>query len=473
MRGAVIAGTHSGCGKTTVTLGLLSALRKKGLHVQSFKAGPDFIDSGLHGMITGRHSRNLDLWMCGEEYVRSCYVRNSSDADISVVEGVMGLYDGALSTSTLASCLKLPVILVIDAYGMAETAGAIVNGFVSCGAGARKRRSGEAEGGYAGQQIAAVVFNRIASQGHFKRIKESVEGVPVVGYLSRELEFEIPHRHLGLTVAEEDPVSRESVDHLAEAVLRCIDIDMIVELTAKTTPSVTLPGNLTCKDKEGLPSARTDNPKIIAVAYDRAFCFYYEDNLDLLRTAGARIVKFSPLSDSGIPAGADAVYIGGGYPELHAGALSANVRMLGAIKEWADSGKPLYAECGGLMYLSRGIHDFDGTFFGMAGVFPFTTKMKEGRSKLGYREVSLKADCLLGRKGEVLRGHEFHYSEIAEAHPVPGISEIYSVKGGSDKAPHSEGYSHKNALASYIHIHFGSNPCIASEFVGHAGGKGK
>ncbi len=459
MHGVVIAGTHSGCGKTTITLGLLAALMKKGLRVQAFKTGPDFIDSGLHRMITGRPSRNLDLWMCGENYVKECYSRNSSDADIAVVEGVMGLYDGTLSTASLAARLDLPVVLVIDSYGMAETAGALVKGFAEY---ASER----------GHELAGVIFNRVASENHCVRLCAGVRDIKVFGYLPRELDFEIPHRHLGLTVAEEDPISHENLNRLAEAVLRCIDIDMIMELTAKTTalsfPADPPAAGRTNPDRSEAShgASRNDTKKIIAVAHDKAFCFYYEDNLDLLKDAGAEIIRFSPLADSKIPQEVDAIYIGGGYPELHAEELSKNIPMLGSIRRWADSGNPLYAECGGLMYLSQGIHDFGGNFFKMAGVFPFETRMKRGRSKLGYREVWLKEDCILGKKGAKARGHEFHYSEIAgDADCDPVISEIYVVKNGSGQELHAEGYRHKKTLASYIHIHFGSNPAIAGEFI--------
>ncbi len=462
MPGVVIAGTHSGCGKTTVTLGLLAALRKKGLKVQSFKAGPDFIDSGLHRMITGRHSRNLDLWMCGEEYVRDCYRRHSADADISVVEGVMGLYDGALSTAALASRLRLPVILVIDAYGMAETAGAIVRGFRDWGSGA----------GNGQINLAGVIFNRVASENHYKRLCPGACDVPVLGYLPRELQFEIPHRHLGLTVAEEDPIAKDNVDKLADAVLRYIDVEAIIGQGARGEGQEATDQKPIAHDLSPIASSshRLSPIARVAVAYDRAFCFYYEDNLDLLRGAGAEIVRFSPLSDPGIPADVDAVYIGGGYPELHAAALSGNAPMRESIRKWADSGKSLYAECGGLMYLSRGIHDFDGNFFGMAGVFPFETRMKRGRSRLGYREVVLKADCLLGKKGEVLKGHEFHYSEIrnsAEGQEEEQPEYVYSVTNGGGEELQPEGYRIGNTLASYIHIHFGSNPQAALNIVRH------
>jgi cobyrinic acid a,c-diamide synthase len=445
MPGVVIAGTHSGCGKTTITLGVLAALKKKGLAVQSFKAGPDFIDTGLHKMITGKPSRNLDLWMCDADYVKACFYRHSVDVDISVIEGVMGLYDGDFSTADLADALNLSVILVVDAYGMAESAGAVIKGFME----------------YKNPNlIKGIIFNRVASERHFRRLKNSVCGVEVLGYLPRDLNFEIPHRHLGLTVAEENPIAGDNIERLADAVLGHVNTEAILVMN-DYLPKVTIHGSMSLKQ------GGTSAPKI-AVAYDKAFCFYYEDNLDLLKNAGAEIIKFSPLYDQAIPE-ADAVYIGGGYPELYAGELSKNQSMLEAIYKWADSGKPMYAECGGLMYLSKGIHDFDGNFFRMAGVFPFETQMKKGRSHLGYREVQLKEDCIVGKKGDRLRGHEFHYSEIKNSRGLlqhaPTCDSLYKVKDSLKQDMHDEGYKFKNTLASYIHIHFGSNPAIAGNFI--------
>ncbi|HTR44354.1 MAG TPA: cobyrinate a,c-diamide synthase, partial [Thermodesulfovibrionales bacterium] len=384
MRGIVIAGTHSGCGKTTVTLGLLAALKKNGLTVQSFKTGPDFIDSGIHRLITGRPSRNLDLWMCGEAYVRDCFELFSADAEAVVVEGVMGMYDGKLSTAHLAAFLDLPVILVVDAYGMAESAGAIVKGFADFGRHTIDRRNSKLNTQNSTLRIAGVIFNRVASERHYERLRESVHGVPVLGYLPRDLKFEIPHRHLGLTVAEENPLSEKNLDRLADTVLRFIDVESILRYEARGKGQ----GAKNKKRRGSRPGCLSPIASI-AVAYDKAFCFYYEDNLDLLRDGGMEVVKFSPLADSRLPRSVDAVYIGGGYPELHALQLSANKSMLSSIQTWADEGRPLYAECGGLMYLSQGIYDFKDAFFPMAGVFPFETVMKKGRSRLGYREILL------------------------------------------------------------------------------------
>lgn len=445
-KGIVIAGTHSGSGKTTVTLGVLAALRRKGLRVQPFKAGPDFIDAGLHGLVTGRPSRNLDLWMCGEHVVADLMKRHSVDADAAVVEGVMGLYDGQASTFALASLLGLPVVLVVDAYGMAESAGALVKGFAGYGRDVRQEGAG----------VAGVVFNRVASREHFERLRGSVpREVRVFGYLPRDASLELPHRHLGLVVAEEDPLSGQHIERLAEAVTQHIDLEGMMALGGPVGGGP-VGGNLV------RPASGPMRRIKLGVARDRAFCFYYEDNLDALREHGAEVVPFSPLSDASVPGDADALYIGGGYPELYARALSDNASMRESVRQWALAGRPLYAECGGLMYLSRGIYDFEGRFFGMAGVFPFATRMRKGRPSLGYREVELTEDGLIGRKGERLRGHEFHYSEVAEgAHP----GEAFTVRDARGRAVPVGGYRRENTLASYVHVHLLSSPQAAGRFV--------
>ena len=449
MQGVVIAGTHSGCGKTTMTLGIMAALNKKGLKVQPFKTGPDFIDTGLHKLITGRTSRNLDLWMCGRDYVKECFQKHSSDADISVIEGVMGMYDGNICTADLAAELGLPVILVVDAYGMAESAGAVVKGFCEY-----------SRFNIHNSRFAGVIFNRVASERHYSRIKDSVQDISVLGYLPRDPDFNIPHRHLGLVVAEETPIDQKEIDKLADAIIKYVDIDLILRKTPPCGPP------LVRRELKGGSAASYK----IAVAYDKAFCFYYEDNLDLLKKAGAEIVNFSPLSDTKIPDEIDALYIGGGYPELHAQQLSENKAMLGSIKNFADSGNPVYAECGGFMYLTEGIYDFANVLYPMAGIFPFKTRMLKGRLRLGYREAELKQDSILGQKGAAIRGHEFHYSEIVDrtqnlptgqAGTEHKAQTVYSVKDGSYNTLDNEGYMINNTLGSYIHIHFGSSPEIA------------
>ncbi len=456
MRGIVIAGTHSGSGKTTVALGIMAALRKKGFSVQPFKAGPDFIDAGLHRIAAGRASRNLDLWMCGQEYVNRCFRKHASDVDFAVIEGVMGLYDGERSTASLARHLNVPVVLVVDAYGMAESAGAIVRGFAEFGV--QSSESGSKTTHYelptpnSQLLLAGVVFNRVASENHFARLKQGIRDVPVLGYIPRDMDFEIPHRHLGLTTAEESPLGCAKIEKLADTVVSRLNIDEIIK-------KAELPIG---KDHnhEGKKSPKNNHLFRIAMAFDKAFSFYYEDNLDLLRDAGVEIIRFSPLVDQALPQNADVIYIGGGYPEIHAKALSGNTAMLASLRFWADAGKPIYAECGGLMYLSKGIHDFDNGFVPMVGVFPFETRMMK-KPRLGYREITLIQDCILGNKGETVRGHEFHYSEIVEGR---GPGNIYTVTDASGHNQFTEGLQYKNTLASYVHVHFGSNPRIAERF---------
>ncbi len=461
LKGVVIAGTHSGCGKTTVTLGILSALKKKGLRAQPFKAGPDFIDAGLHASVTGLSSRNLDVWMCGEEGVRQCFYKYASDADISVVEGVMGMYDGSYSTAALAGLLQVPVVLVVDAYGMAESAGAVVEGF------AEHRKT---------NTFAGVIFNRVSSKRHFDMLKRAIRKVPVLGYLPYDRDFEIKERHLGLMTAQESHLSQRDIDRLGKTVLEHIDVKDIIDRSvvgagprgrhsAGVRPSAGRLKNL--KDVDSSPSAQNDriktgpSPNIrIALAYDRAFCFYYEDNLDALRDAGAEIIKFSPLQDKRLPE-ADVLYLGGGYPEVHAQALSENRPMMESVRRWVGANRPIYAECGGMMYLSKGIHGFDSRFYRMAGVMPFETVMDRSNLYLGYREIVLKEDCIIGKKGDRLRGQEFHYSHLRTVSPDRSLKTCYKL----GRRNREEGYRVQRVLASYIHIHFCSNPDIAGHFI--------
>ena len=446
MNGVVIAGTHSGCGKTTVTLGLLSALVDRGIAVQSFKAGPDFIDAGIHRLATGRQAINLDLWMCGEEGVTNSFCRYARLGEIAVVEGVMGMFDGAQGTASLAAMLGMPVVLVVDAYGMAESAGAIVRGYSEWATSS-------------GVRLAGVIFNRVGSERHFERIKNAVQDVEVLGYLPRDTAIEMPSRHLGLATAEEMPITRQQVGSLAALIEKHVLVERILEL-AETGSEVL------CERFIARPG-RVPLTIRIAIAREIAFSFYYDENLDLLREAGAEIVTFSPLWDSKLPAGTNAVYLGGGYPELHAEQLSSNHPMHKAIREWAAAGGPIYAECGGLMYLSKGIRDFEGRFFAMAGVLPFETAMRQRRSSLGYREIRLSKDCILGRAGAALRGHEFHYSEIMSGQDLScsGIEAVYAVADAQGISRGVEGYLTGPVLASYVHVHLGSNQRAARHFV--------
>jgi cobyrinic acid a,c-diamide synthase len=444
-RGLVIAGTQSGVGKTTVTLGLLYALVRRGLTVQPFKVGPDFIDPGHHTRAAGRVCRNLDGWMLNREANLTLFRRQAGDADVAVVEGVMGLFDGydgaseAGSTAQMAKWLGLPVLLVVDARAMARSAAALVHGFASFDP---------------ALSLAGVVFNRVGSPAHLEYLQQALTSVPGVrcfGGLPRDQELAIPERHLGLTTAEDHPLDEAYLGRLADRLETHLDLDGLLE----ALPQLTLPA-------EAAP-ATTPASVRLGVARDQAFCFYYPENLELLASFGAELVPFSPLADRELPAGLDGVYLGGGYPELYAEQLSANAALKQALKQGAAAGLPLYAECGGLMYLAREILDLEGRPHPMAGVLPFTVRMLSRLKALGYREVTLTAPGLLGPAGTTARGHEFHYSEIV-GEPV-GVSRLYRLTPRRGGAAVSEGYSEKNVLASYVHLHFGSNPEVARHLV--------
>lgn len=451
----LIAGTHSGCGKTTVTLGLMAALKRRGLRVAPFKVGPDFIDPGHHTRVTGVVSRNLDGWMLSREYNLSCFARNAADADIAVVEGVMGLFDGydgksdAGSAAQMAKWLDLPVVLVVDARSMARSAAALVQGFERFDPDLR---------------FAGVVFNNLGSARHLQYLKEALEGnvhMPCLGGILRDTAIAIPERHLGLVTEGDHPLSDDDMAKLAALMEERIDVDKLLRENPPRPPL-----------KKGGPISSSpffkggsrgifENVRI-GIARDNAFCFYYEDNLDILRGFGADLVFFSPMSD-GPPGDLDGLYLGGGYPELFADRLADNARLRDWVKTKSDDGIPVYAECGGFMYLCEEIHDLSGDRHVMAGVFPFATRMLPKRKALGYREIRLTKDTFLGPAATTARGHEFHYSERIDA--SEGVETVYAVadrKGGSTAA---EGHRRNRTIGSYIHLHFGSQPALAEHFV--------
>lgn len=445
----VIAGTHSGAGKTTVTLAILAALRKRGRRVQPFKVGPDFIDPSHHAAAAGRPSRNLDGWMLGADLNREICARASADADISVIEGVMGLFDGSSpvneigSTAELAKQVAAPVLLVIDASAMARSAAAMVSGYANFDPDLR---------------VAGVLFNRVSSEGHYHLLKAAVEqetDVAVVGYLRPDPAVTIADRHLGLHMALEDGMASR-YDRLAQAAEETIDLDQIEALARMAGPFTAV------SQPQTVSHGRTVR---IAVAQDRAFCFYYPDNLAMLVAEGAEIVPFSPLTDHTLPDDVALVYLGGGYPELHAAALEGNVAMREAIRRFAAQGGGIYAECGGLMYLTQGIRDFDGSWHEMAGIFPAEAVMQRHRMTLGYRTLTLASSCLLGEAGVTARGHEFHYSTLVPKGPLTHAASLSDAKGDAKGA---DGLVWNNVLAQYTHLHFASNPEIPASLVARA-----
>lgn len=434
----VISGTSSGSGKTTITLGLMAAFKEQGLRVQPYKCGPDFIDPGLHKLVTGVTSRNLDLWMSGEQHTRTCFLNNLANCDIAVIEGVMGMFDGGISSSgELSRTLGIANILVLDVRSMADSAAAIVKGFETFSKGA---------------EVKGVILNNIASERHLQLVSDAIQRnckAEILGYLPRNVDFSIPSRHLGLLTGDEAPISYEKIKHLAQTIRYHIDLDKLLKLCSTFNAP---------KTSQGQDSKRS--PCRIGVARDKAFCFYYEDNFDILRQHGAELVFFSPLTDKNLPENIDAIYLGGGYPELYAKELSKNSSMINAIRSWIEDDGVVYAECGGFMYLTKGIVDHDKNRHSLVGAFPVFSAMQNKRTSLGYREVTTVAPCCFGPQNTVLRGHEFHYSNIEEMDA--SIKRIYRVNNGA-----REGYNYRKVLGGYMHLHFGYSPQVATAFINY------
>ena len=441
----VVAGVASGVGKTTVTLGLMEAFRRRGLTVQGFKIGPDFIDPGFHEIATGRGSYNLDGWMCGRDHVLATVARHAGGADLAIVEGVMGCFDGVEATSDegstaqIAKWLAAPVVLVVDAQAQARSAAAVVLGF---------------EQFDPATKVAAVIVNKVAGDRHARGIREAVAtrcAAPVVGVLPHDAQIALSERHLGLVTAGEGGFTEAKRAQLAAVTERSVDLDALLAL------AVPAPRTIDVRSSP-IPAVRRVR---LGVAHDDAFCFYYRENLALLRAAGADLVYWSPLTDRALPP-VDGLYLGGGYPELHGRALGANAAMRRAVRAFAEGGGAVYAECGGLMYLAEALEDLAGDRFPMVGLLPATVRMHPPRMTLSYTEVTLQADSPLGAAGTLARGHEFHFSTLD---PVPSsVERVYRLRrrGGDEGV---EGYRIGNALLSYVHLHFGSNPELAAGLV--------
>ena len=435
----MIAGTHSGCGKTTVSLGIMASLVKRGLKVQPFKIGPDFIDPGHHKTITKRPSHNLDGWMMSKEYNQRLFFRYAYDSDVAVVEGVMGLFDGASgknedgSSAQMAKWLDIPVVLVVDASSMARSVAALCLGY--------KMFDPDLK-------LIGVILNKVSSPAHEVFLKEALEeaGIDVIGTLYKNEKIKIPSRHLGLFTAEEIEVD---LNELCWWIEKGIDLDYLLNKSRYKIKSV--------QEEDQAPSTVR-----IAVAKDKAFCFYYEENFRLLRKEGAEIIFFSPLEDKKLPHPVDGVVFGGGYPELYLDILSSNRSLIDDIKKTAMKGVPIYAECGGFMYLMECIIK-DGTKHKMVGIFPFICDVKNKLTSLGYREIIIKRDLLLGPPNIKLKGHEFHYSDISKFKEK--VITGYEVFNRDKRFLKREGYVVNNVIGSYIHIHFGSNPSASKFFV--------
>ena len=440
----VLAGTASGVGKTTATVALTRALQAAGMRVAVFKCGPDYLDPTYHARAAGAVSQNLDGWMMGREAVRATFARASADADIALVEGVMGLYDGASpageegSTAEIAKWLGAPVILVVDASGMARSIAAVAQGFASFDPELR---------------IGAVFANRVGSAGHLDLLRQALRSPPILGGLPRDDEHGFTERHLGLFTADEDRLPEALLDHWGRAATSWCAIDALVTLARSAPASVV-------HLEEPAPRAKVRCR--IGLARDEAFHFYYADNLARLEALGAELVPFSPLHDPALP-DVDGLYIGGGYPEAHAAALAANAGMRAAVRAFASAEAPIYAECGGLMYLTNAIVTLDGARHPMVGLVPSEARMCAKLQALGYVEVETQARTILGGAGARFRGHQFRYSELAP--PPEGIERVYSLRRRRGGDTSLEGYRAGSVLASYVHAHWASNPRIPEAFV--------
>ncbi len=443
----VIAGVRSGVGKTTIASGVMGALARRGLRVQPFKAGPDYIDPSYHTIACGVPSRNLDTWMLPHPVVSELFHRAAGAADIAVVEGVMGVFDGHSSldedgsTAELAKLLDAPVILIADAGKVARSVAAEVLGYQQFDPDLR---------------VAGVILNGVGSERHLEFCQPQIEattGLPVVGWLPRRDDLVQPERHLGLIPTAEGTVLNDWYDALNAQIEQTIDLDAIARIAATAgRPRPTSDGIFPQTPQQ----ART----AIAVAQDRAFSFYYQDSLDLLTAWGAEIVPFSPLDDESLPDGVGGVYLGGGFPELFAAELSGNAGMIESMRSAVSRGLPVYAECGGLMYLGRSLSDLDGRQYPMVGAIPVVSSMEGRRLHLGYREVEACGDGPLLTAGQQVRGHEFHWSVLQD--PPDAASAAYQVVN-QDGRP--EGFRAGSVWASYIHVHLGSRPGLAKRFV--------
>jgi len=438
-KGFIVAAPQSGAGKTTLTLGLMAALRRRGLTVAPFKVGPDFIDPGHHTLVAGRESRNLDGWMLDRAANQAIFQRHTQGCDIAVVEGVMGLFDGfsgtdeAGSTAQMAKWLDLPVLLAVNAASMARSAAALVQGFERFDPGLR---------------FAGLVFNDIGSDTHLRFLKDAVEAhvkMPLMGGLLHDDQLQMPERHLGLTTAQDRPLTEKQLSLLADHIEAGLDLNRLLE---------TLPEIRTASEKPLSAHRPAPVRARMGIARDRAFCFYYADNLDLLAEAGLELVPFSPLQDRHLPDDLDGIYIGGGYPELHARRLSQNRSLREAIHRSSRQGMPIYAECGGFMYLCKELQDTEDRLHPMCGCFPFRSRMHTKLRTLGYREVCFGRDSILGQKGQLARGHEFHYSDLDDLDAGPETIPVYSAVARRNDGRKSEGYLVNRTLGSYIHLHF-------------------
>jgi cobyrinic acid a,c-diamide synthase len=454
----VIGGVQSGVGKTTIVAGLIAALRQRGLSVQPFKVGPDYIDPTYHTLASGRPCRNLDTWMIPPDSVAALFHHQAQSADISIIEGVMGLFDGQNylddtgSTAQVAKLTHSPIILILDASATARSAAAIALGFQHFDP---------------DLPLAGYIVNYMGGQAHGQGVASAIEhatGLPVLGWLPRNPALKIPERHLGLVPTAENGLWGDFIDSATAHVSRYVNIDHLLDI-ARTAPTV--PTQNLLADHQALWQADRSSAPLIAVARDEAFNFTYQENIDLLSTAGAEIVYFSPIADTDLPTGTSGVILSGGFPELYAEKIAANDAMRRALKNAHAQNLPIYAECGGLMALTQSITDFQGMEHRMFDLLPGRSVMTD-ELHLGYRLAQAAGDTWLLYTGETVRGHEFHFSAW-EGRPetLPPAYYLLPINGCGNSKP--EGACIGSLWASYVHLSFWTKPELALRFVSRCG----
>lgn len=434
MKSFLIGATSSGTGKTSISAGIGRALRRRGLRVQFCKVGPDYIDPTWLSAASDRQCSNLDIWMHGRDGVRARFYQACADADVCIIEGVMGLYDGVDarsiegSSADVANFLGVPVLLIADAGGCARSFAAIIYGFANFPD---------------APELLGCIANRVGSSRHGAIIHESLDNIKKTGTFFASLPDNafpsINSRHLGLHMAAGTTDAIGMVNGIADAIEHYVNIDDLLHAIPELSAGLS----------ENTSQKHSPVRCRLAIAKDEAFCFYYPEWIRSLEAAGAEVIPFSPVHDKKLPYNCDGLLLGGGYPELHCRELAGNDSMLQSIRGHAAEGKPVYAECGGLMYLSQGIRTADGCF-PMLGILPAWTLLNDHLHRLGYVQVTLQKDCLLGNTGDILRGHEYHYSQL-ESDP-DGWECVYSCSTPKGDQEWYEGWRKENVLASYIHL---------------------
>ncbi len=442
----VIAGATSGVGKTVIAAGIARALKRRGLRIATFKAGPDFIDPSFLAQASGRACHNLDTWMLARGALLEIFTNSASSADIAIIEGMMGLFDGRGpvsddgSTAQLARVLRAPVVLVVDASRASRSIAALVEGY---------RRFDRHV------RLVGVIANSLASERHSDWVRQAIEShsaTRVIGTINRNVAATIPSRHLGLVQAGDVADAESTIENAADIVEASVDIGELLAIARAATPVL--------RTRDRAREQKSKSVKI-GVARDAAFTFYYATNLELLERHGAEIVEFSPLSDHSLPSGLSGIYLGGGYPELHARTLSLNEPMKISIRLAIEAGMPVYAECGGMLYLGRRLTDLDGQEHDLVGALDFSAHMESRRAALGYAEITALRDSPVLNRGCTARGHEFHWSRVVNQ--TPELDPVYRVETSS--GIRNDGFATGSVVASYVHVHFASQPRLVPRWL--------